>query len=72
MKSLKEIVEESKQSQVNESGNKFNQNISSHAKNYNSLLKWYDKCIKTMDKDEVIDLLKHAIDWWTNNNFDTI
>lgn len=71
MKSLQEIVEETKLAQMNESG-KFNQNISSHAKNYNNLLKWYDKCIKTMDKDEVIDLLKSAIDWWSHDNFDTI
>lgn len=69
MKSLKEYIENPI---VESTGDNFEPNIKSHAKNYNNLLKWYDKSIKTMNKDEVLSLMKYAIDQWENDNFDNI
>lgn len=59
---------------VNESSeNKFNPNLKSHAKCYNNLLKWYDKCIDgPMDRDEAISCMEYAIEQWKNGNFDDI
>lgn len=51
-------------------GNKFDFNIRQHAKTYNMLLKWYDKAIMHMNTEEVIDLLRNAIEQWENGNFD--
>lgn len=63
MKSLEDFI--------NESG-EWNPTLNSHKKAYNDLLKWYDKCIKSMDRDEVIDLLKTAIANFEHDDFDNI
>lgn len=63
MKSLEDFI--------NESG-EWNPTLNSHKKAYNDLLKWYDKCIKSMDRDEVIDLLKTAVTNFEHDDFDNI
>lgn len=50
----------------------WNPSLNSHKKAYNDLLKWYDKCIKFMDRDEVIDLLKTAITNFEHDDFGNI
>lgn len=71
MRTLKDFINEQKI--VTEStGDNFVPNLSSHAKCYNNLLKWYDKCITKMNKDEVISLLEYAVEQWKHDNFDTI
>lgn len=69
MKTIQEYID----NPINEStGDKFEPNIGSHAKCYNNLLKWYDKCLKTMNKEEIISLMEYAVDQWKNDNFDDI
>jgi len=53
MKSINEIINESKE--WNPSGFK------SHRDAYNSFIKWYDKCLKYMNEDEIVDMLKVII-----------
>ena len=69
MKTLQEIVNESN---INESGEKFNDSLKSHKEVYNKLLKWYDKATRYMNKDEVISCLEYAIDHWKNDDFDEL
>ena len=71
MKSLQEFVKGA--DYINENKDEFNPNLSSHAKIYNQLLKWYDKAIaRYMNKDEDISCMKYAIEQWENDNFDDI
>ena len=39
----------------------FNPSFDSHKKAYNNFVKWYDKCLKSMNKEEILDLVKSAI-----------
>ena len=53
MRSINEIINESKE--WNPSGFK------SHRDAYNSFIKWYDKQLKYMNEDEIVDMLKVII-----------
>ena len=53
MRSINEIINESKE--WNPSGFK------SHRDEYNSFIKWYDKQLKYMNEDEIVDMLKVII-----------
>lgn len=39
----------------------FNPSFNSHKKTYNSFIKWYDKQLNHMNKEELIDMLKSII-----------
>ncbi len=43
-------------------GSEWNPSLNSHKKCYNDLIKWYDKCLRYMEKDEIVDLLRTALD----------
>lgn len=56
MKNLKEFV-----NNINE-GKEFNPSgFKSHRDSYNSFIKWYDKQLKYMNRDELVDMLKVII-----------
>ena len=44
---------------INESG--WNPSLKSHKDSYNSFIKWYDKQLKHMNKDEIIDMFEMII-----------
>lgn len=50
----------------------FNSHFSTHAKAYNDLIKWYDKHLKHMNKEELIGCLKSVTVQFENDNFDTV
>ena len=50
----------------------FNPSFDSHKKAYNNFIKWYDKCLKHMNKEEIINLLKSAIKEIEDDSLDTI
>ena len=52
MKSLKEVIYESKE---------WNPQFNQHKAAYNSFIKWYDKQLSHMNKDELVDMLKTII-----------
>lgn len=70
MKSLNEYINERP---VNEgTGDNWDPNIGVHKKAYNDLLKWYDKQLSHMNKEELIDCIKHAVQLWENDDFDNL
>ena len=71
MKSLNEYINE--EHPLNEgTGENWNPNIDVHKKAYNDLLKWYDKQLKHMNKEELIDCIKQAAKMWENDDFDNL
>lgn len=52
MKKLSEMINESKE---------WNPQFNNHKQAYNSFIKWYDKQINHMNKDELLDMLKYII-----------
>lgn len=52
MKHLKEFIKE---------GEEFNLSLNSHKQIYNSFIKWYDKYVNKMSKEEMLDMLKTII-----------
>ena len=73
MKSLQEFVNEADYIKDKDGKYTFNPNLSSHAKIYNQLIKWYDKAIaRYMNKDEAISCMKYAVEQWENDKFDDI
>lgn len=52
--------------------NDFNPSFDSHKKAYNNFIKWYDKCLKHMNKEEILDLLKSAIKEIEDDSLDVI
>lgn len=53
MRSINEIINESKEWNP--------RSFKSHRDAYNSFIKWYDKWIKYMNEDEIVDMLKVII-----------
>ena len=51
MKNIKEFINES---------DEFN-SLSQHKKTYNSFITWYDKQLRWMNRDELVDMLKTII-----------
>lgn len=39
----------------------WNPSLNSHKQSYNSFVKWYDKQLKHMNKEEILDMLKGII-----------
>ena len=52
MKNIKEFINES---------DEFNLSFPQHKKVYNSFITWYDKQLRWMNRDELIDMLKTII-----------
>lgn len=52
MKDIKEFINES---------DEFNLSFSQHKKVYNSFITWYDKQLRWMNRDELVDMLKTII-----------
>lgn len=52
MKDIKEFINES---------DEFNLSLSQHKKTYNSFITWYDKQLRWMNRDELVDMLKTII-----------
>lgn len=52
MKNIKEFINES---------DEFNLSLNSHKKVYNSFITWYDKQLRFMNRDELVDMLKTII-----------
>ena len=50
----------------------FNPSFNSHKQAYNNFIKWYDKCLKSMNKEEIIDLLNTAIREIEDDSLDAI
>lgn len=46
--------------------------LNSHKQAYNNFIKWYDKCLKHMNKEEILDLLKSAIKEIEDDSLDVI
>ena len=63
MKDIKEYINEA---------NDWNPQLSSHKNSYNSFIKWYDKQLSHMNKEELIDMLKGIIDDIENDSLETI
>lgn len=52
MKDIKEFINES---------DEFNLSLTQHKKVYNSFITWYDKQLRWMNRDELVDMLKTII-----------
>ena len=52
MKDIKEFINES---------DEFNLSLSQHIKVYHSFITWYDKQLRWMNRDELVDMLKTII-----------
>ena len=52
MKDIKEFINEA---------DEFNLSLSQHKKAYNSFITWYDKQLRWMNRDELVDMLKTII-----------
>lgn len=63
MKQLKDYIMES---------DDFNLSLNSHKKVYNSFIDWYDKQLRLMNKDEMIDMLKTIIDEIESDSLDKV
>lgn len=74
MKSLNEYINGPKEDELVKegTGDNWDPNIGCHKKAYNDLLKWYDKNLNRMNKDELIDCLKNAVRLWENDDFDNL
>jgi hypothetical protein len=63
MKEIKEYINES---------NEWNPSLDSHKVAYNNFVKWYDKCLKHLNKEEILDLLNGAIKEIEDDSLDVI
>jgi len=52
--------------------NEWNPSLNSHKQAYNNFIKWYDKCLKHMDKEEILDLIKSAVKEIEDDSLDII
>lgn len=71
----KNIYESYKKCFVDEgygSGNEWNPSLKSHKDAYNSFVKWYEKQIKYLSKNELIDMLKGIITEIDNDSLEEI
>ena len=63
MKDIKDFIYEA---------DEWNPSFNSHKQSYNSFIKWYDKQLKHMNKEELLDMLKGIIKEIENDSLDTI
>jgi hypothetical protein len=52
--------------------NEWNPSLNSHKQAYNNFIKWYDKCLKHMNKEEILDLIESAIKEIEDDSLDII
>jgi len=52
--------------------NEWNPSLNSHKQAYNNFIKWYDKCLKHMNKEEILDLIESAVKEIEDDSLDTI
>lgn len=50
----------------------FNPSFNSHKQTYNSFIKWYDKQLSHMNKEELLDMLKMIITEIEDDSLDVI
>jgi len=50
----------------------WNPSLNSHKQAYNNFIKWYDKCLKYMNKEEILDLIKSAVKEIEDDSLDII
>ena len=55
MKDLKDMLNEAQ-------GSEWDPSFKNHRDTYNSFIKWYDKHLRYMNRDELVDMLKTIID----------
>lgn len=67
----KNIYESYKRCFINESDD-WNPSLKSHKDSYNSFVKWYDKQLNHMNKEELIDMLKGIITEIENDSLEEI
>lgn len=63
MKDIKNYIYES---------DEWNPSLSNHKNSYNSFIKWYDKQLSHMNKEELLDMLKMIITEIEDDSLDTI
>lgn len=63
MKSINELIAES---------NEWNPSFNQHKQAYNSFVKWYDRQLNHMNKEELIDMLKNIITDIEDDSLDII
>lgn len=63
MKDIKNYIYES---------DEWNPSLSNHKNSYNSFIKWYDKQLSHMNKEELLDMLKFIITEIESDSLDTI
>ena len=52
--------------------NEWNPSLNSHKQAYNNFIKWYDKCLKHMNKEEILDLIESAVKEIEDDSLDII
>ena len=50
----------------------WNPSLNSHKQAYNSFIKWYDKQLNHMNKEELLDMLKGIVKEIEDDSLDTI
>lgn len=50
----------------------FNPSFNTHKQSYNSFVKWYDKQLSHMNKEEILDMLKSIITDIEDDSLDVI
>ena len=63
MKNIKNYIYES---------DEWNPSLNNHKNSYNSFIKWYDKQLSHMNKEELLDMLKTIITEIEDDSLDTI
>lgn len=63
MKQFKDFIVES---------DEWNPSLNSHKNAYNSFIKWYDKQLNHMNKEELLDMLQSIIKEIEDDSLDTI
>jgi len=63
MKSINDLIAES---------NEWNPSFNQHKQTYNSFVKWYDRQLNHMNKEELIDMLKNIITDIEDDSLDII
>ena len=50
----------------------WNPSLTSHKNTYNKFVKFYDGCLKHMNKEEILDMLRHAIKEIEDDSLDVV
>ena len=63
MKDLKDFIMEA---------DEWNPSLTSHKNAYNKFVKFYDACLKHMNKEEILDMLRNAIKEIEDDSLDVV